>query len=140
MTKEIKTVSLTSLKSLGGAAPVFDLPVKIERVDGTKAEITFKVKGMKRTDWAALRDAQIESMFAAATEAANSDEKFTLVDRVTREVKNAVQIISQAATGWSLDEEFSAENLEAMEDMIPGALQTTLSAIDIALFQGRVGN
>ena len=35
MTKEIKTVALTSLKSLGGMAPVFDLPVKIDRIDGT---------------------------------------------------------------------------------------------------------
>ena len=140
MTKEIKTVALTSLKSLGGMAPVFDLPVKIDRIDGTKAEIIFKVNGMKRTDWAALRDAQIESMVAAAEEAAVSEEKFTLVDRVTREVKNAVQIISQAATGWSLEEEFNAENLEAMEDLIPGALQYSLAAIDLALFQGRVGN
>lgn len=140
MTKEIKTVSLTSLKSLGGMAPVFDLPVKIDRIDGTKAEIIFKVKGMKRTDWAALRDAQIESMVAAATEAADSEEKFSLVDRVTREVKNAVQIIPQAATGWSLEEEFNAENLEAMEDMMPGALQASLAAIDLAMFQGRVGN
>ena len=140
MTKEMKTVALTSLKSLGGIATVFDLPVKIDRIDGTKAEIIFNVSGMKRTDWAALRDAQIESMVAAATEAADSEEKFSLVDRVTREVKNAVQIISQAATGWSLEEEFNAENLEAMEDLIPGALQSSLAAIDLALFQGRLGN
>ena len=140
MTKEIKTVALTSLKSLGGMAPVFDLPVKIDRIDGTKAEIIFNVSGMKRTDWAALRDAQIESMVAAAEEAAVSEEKFTLVDSVTRQVKNAIHIISQPATRWSLEKELNAENLEAMEDLIPGALQASLAAIDLALFQGRVGN
>lgn len=138
--KEMKTVQLTSLKSLGGVAPVFDMPVKVERVDGTVAEIVFNVKGMKRTDWAALRDAQIEGLVAAAESESEGEERATLVGRVQRDVKNAVEIISQAATGWSLEEEFCTENLEAMEDLIPGALQTTLAAIDIALFQGRVGN
>lgn len=142
MTKktEMKTVQLTSLKLLGGVAPVFDMPVKIYRIDGTQVEVVFKVKGMKRTDWAALRDAQIESMVAAAEKAVADDGKTTLVDRVTREVDHAVEIILKAATGWSLEEDFNAANLKAMEDLIPGALQETLAKIDIGLFQGRLGN
>lgn len=140
MTKEIKTVTLTSLKSLGGIAPVFDMPVKISRIDGTKAVIVCKIKGMKRTEWAALRDAQIANMVAAAESATDSEERATLVGRVQRDVKNAAEIISQAATGWYLEEEFCPENLEAMEDLLPGALEATLASIDVALFQGRLGN
>ena len=55
MSKDNKTKSIpaASLKLLAGAAPAFDMPVKISRADGSVFELTVQVKGMRKSEWAA---------------------------------------------------------------------------------------
>lgn len=138
--KEQKTVALTSLKSLGGAIPEFTMPVKVPRVDGTLADLSFTVKGLRRTEWAAARDAYIETLRSKEEAKGEDQEKFSFVDFVTKNIEEAAALVTKAAVGWNLEDDFSTENLLAMEDMMPGSLAITLQSIDQALFHGRVGN
>lgn len=138
--KAEKTVALTSLKSLGGAIPEFTMPVKVPRVDGTLADLSFTVKGLRRTEWAAARDAYIETLRSKEEAKGEDQEKFSFVDFVTKNIEDAAALVTKAAVGWNLEDDFSTENLLAMEDMMPGSLAITLQSIDQALFHGRVGN
>lgn len=139
-TKE-KTVALTSLKLLGGAIPEFDMPVKVPRVDGSHVELTFKVKGLRRTEWAQARDAYIEALHAKNVESTEqATEKFSFVSHVTKDIRDAAVLAAKAVVSWDLEDEFSTDNLLAMEDLMPGALSILLQGIDTALFNGRVGN
>lgn len=138
--KEQKTVALTSLKSLGGAIPEFTMPVKVPRVDGTLADLSFTVKGLRRTEWAAARDAYIETLRSKEEAKGEDQEKFSFVDFVTKNIEEAAALVTKAAVGWNLEDDFGTENLLAMEDMMPGSLAITLQSIDQALFHGRVGN
>jgi hypothetical protein len=46
------------IKRLGGQAPEFDMPVEIRKLDGTPASLTFRCKALKKTEWAAIKDAR----------------------------------------------------------------------------------
>lgn len=44
------------IKRLGDQVPQFDLPVSIQKLDGTPAQITLRCNAMKKTEWAAIKD------------------------------------------------------------------------------------
>ena len=138
MTKNAqKTIALTSLKSLGGAVPEFNMTVKVSRPDGTYTEVTLKLKAWRKSEWAKLRDEHI----TAIREAGKSVEgEFTFSQQVGIGAKEAAELVHKVATGWDLDDEFTPGNLMELEDLLPSALPTMLTNIDSALFQGRVGN
>jgi len=138
MTKNAqKTVALTSLKSLGGAVPEFNMTVKVSRPDGTFTEVTLKLKALRKSEWAKLRDEHIASVREAGKAA---DGEFTFAHQVGIGGQEAAELVCKVATGWDLDDDFTPDNLVELEDIMPSTLGAMLSNIDAALFQGRVGN
>lgn len=137
MSKTQKSVPAFSLKTLGGASPTFDLPVSIARRDGDDVCITLKVKGLRKSAWAVHRD---EYLAAVRAEGKAVDAEFSFATQVGVGVKELADLIVKAAAGWDLEDALTAENIVELEDLLPGAIQAMLTKIDIALFQGRLGN
>lgn len=137
MSKTQKSVPAFSLKTLGGAAPVFDLPVSIARRDGDDLSITLKVKGLRKSAWATHRD---EHLAALRAEGKAVDAEFSFAVQVGSGVKEHADLIVKAAAGWDLEDALTADNIVELEDLVPGSIQAILTKIDIALFQGRLGN
>lgn len=139
MSKDNKTKSIpaASLKHLAGAAPAFDMPVKISRADGSVFELTVQVKGMRKSEWAAIRD---EHLAMLREKGDKQEGEFTFAKLVGEGTKDAADLITKAATGWGLEDEFTADNLVEAEDIMPSTISGILGSIDAALFKGRVGN
>lgn len=137
MSKTQKSVPAFSLKTLGGASPTFDLPVSIARRDGDGLSITLKVKGLRKSAWAVHRD---EYLAAVRAEGKAVDAEFSFATQVGVGVKELADLIVKAAASWDLEDALTAENIVELEDLLPGAIQAMLTKIDIALFQGRLGN
>lgn len=51
-------VAVFILKRLGAQAPEFDLPVDIQKLDGTPARLVLRCKALRKTEWAAIKDAR----------------------------------------------------------------------------------
>lgn len=132
-----KSIPVASIKSLGGAAPNFDMPIKAHRADSSVVELVIKVKGMRKSEWASIRDEHIAMLREKGDEQGGD---FTFAKLATAGSKEAAELITKAATGWDLEDEFTAENLVEIEDLVPGSISTILGGIDAALFNGRVGN
>lgn len=49
-------------------------------------------------------------------------------------------VVMAFATGWDLEDDFNADNLQAMEDEFGGSLGAVLMAYNVAIYQGRLGN
>lgn len=117
--------------------PEFKVCAKVPRIDGTVAEINVTVPAMRKSAWAKLRD---EHMAVAREKVVNDAEEFTFERMVSAGAADAANLIAKVATGWDLEDEFNAENLTELEDILPGALTEILGRIDAGLFQGRLGN
>lgn len=155
MSEKLKSIPVTKLKKLGTQVPTFEMPVTITKLDGTRAEITFQCKAMRKAEWAKVRDARA----AAALEAVNKpapvveDAQGTVISQAVQHLKargfeatviegmaRDAATITEFARGWDLEDEFNAESLVAMEDEFGGSLIATVTAFDAAIFQGRQGN
>lgn len=132
-----KSIPAASLKSLGSAAPEFDMPISIARRDGEQMAITLTVKGLRKSEWAAHRDEYLKAIRAVDKPV---DGEFNFTGLISVGVAEAADLISKAATGWSLEDVFSSDNVVELEDLLPGSISTILNKIDGALFQGRLGN
>ncbi|MDR0216192.1 MAG: phage tail assembly chaperone [Comamonas sp.] len=132
-----KSVAVASIKSLGGATPNFDMPIKASRADGSVVELTIKVKGMRKSEWARIRDEHIAMLREKGDEQGG---EFTFAKLASAGSKEAAELVAKAATGWDLEDDFTAENMVEIEDLVPGSISTILGGIDAALFNGRVGN
>lgn len=137
-TEKQKSIPASSIKSLDGASPEFELPAFVPRVGRPDLEVVLKVRGMRKSEWAALRDEHMKM----AREGATKDEKaeFSFLAMVENSSKDAACLICKAVAGWQFDEEVTPANLEELEDIAPGAMNVFLQKIDAALFNGRLGN
>ncbi len=59
---------------------------------------------------------------------------------VRKNLADDAALIVKFATGWDLEDEFSADSLVDMEDLFSGFLGAALNAYDRAIYHGRVGN
>lgn len=132
-----KSIPAVSLKSLGDTAPEFAMPVEIKRRDGALVAIAFTVKGLRKSEWAAHRDAYLKSI---RVEAKPEDSEFSFAGLVSNGVNEAADLILKAATGWDLEDAMDVKNIVELEDILPSTISATLNKIDGALFQGRLGN
>ena len=133
MTENVKSIPVTSLKSLGGRAPVFDLPVHLRPLDGEAFTLAFQAKALRKSEWAAARD-------ASETKSAGGAKRSTYADIVAGGMQEAAELVLKCASGWGLEDEFNAGNLITLEDQCPGSFVAILTAYDRAIFQGRLGN
>lgn len=59
---------------------------------------------------------------------------------VRKNLEDDADLITKFATGWDLEDDFTAANLVEMEDRYGGFLGAALNAYDRAIYHGRVGN
>lgn len=137
-----KTVPVASLKSMPDAPPEFPMPVSIRQLGGEPLTVTFTAKALRKTRWAAMRDEILGIVKAAAEDGAEPApvEKFSYVNAVDGDMRKMADLVMKFASGWDLEDEFSAANLIDMEDRFGGALNAVAQAYDAAIFHGRLGN
>lgn len=138
MSKTQKSVPVASIKSLAGVTPEFDVPVTIQRREGEPAKIKIRTKAMRKSEWAVMRDEHLKAERDASKTKSSGD--FSFAELVASDAKKATELICKAGISWDLEDEFTAENLAELEDLIPNSIVAALNAIDLALFQGRLGN
>lgn len=135
-TKE-KSIPALSIKSLASQVPEFDLPATIVRQDGSKVEITLRARAMRKSEWIAMRDENLQAL----RDTGKPDEaEFSFARLVNERSSDAAALVCKGVVGWSLAEEFGVASMLAAEDLAPGAINSILSAYDAALLHGRVGN
>lgn len=134
-----KSVPVTSLKTLGGEVPTFPLPVPVKLKDGSEAVVHFTAKALRKTEWAALRDAHAGAD-PVAQELDAEPTPFSFVASVGDDMRKGAELVSKCAQGWDLEDAFTVANLVDMEDRFGGSLGNFLAAYDGAIFQGRLGN
>lgn len=153
-TDKPKSIPASSLKTLGDQVPTFELPVAFKRLDGSEFSITFHAKGMRKTEWAAVKDAfrkNIADVEAAKTgaegdapateaEAPAPAAEFSLAKVVGEGLARSADLVTEFATGWELTDPFGVETLADLEDRFGGSLNRIVEAYDAATFQGRLGN
>lgn len=151
-TKAPKTVQPIKLKSLAdGQAVTFPLTLQLKRLDGALLELTLTMQAHGKRAWSAIKDkfyADLRADAAARTaaeegkdaDAAELDETATLASRVGRSIENDARLVLQIAKGWDVDDEFTAEALEELEDRFGGALGEIVTRYDRAIYQGQLGN
>ncbi|UCV00298.1 phage tail assembly chaperone [Acidovorax radicis] len=137
MAKE-KSVPVATIKSMADEIPTFPLPLKIKRLNGTETEVEVTAKAMRKSEWAALRDAHmtVEKVEQEEGEA----PRFSFVKAVGDDMRKGAELIAKCGTGWDLADPFTADSLADMEDTFGGTLARFLSDYDAAIFHGRVGN
>lgn len=137
MAKE-KSVPVATIKSMADEIPPFALPLKIKRLNGTETEVEVTAKAMRKSEWAALRDAHmtVEKVEQEDGEA----QRFSFVKAVGDDMRKVAELIAKCGTGWDLADPFTADSLADMEDTFGGTLARFLSDYDAAIFHGRVGN
>lgn len=92
--------------------PDFSLPVEFNLPTGEKQSITFKVRHMKASE--------MQDMYKPENQTSDAD------------------MIMNIATGWSLEEEFNADNAALLVDYYPGAALALAGAYLQALAGQRV--
>ncbi len=133
-----KSVPVASIKSLAGEVPTFPLPLKLKRLDGTEAEVEVTAKAMRKSEWAALRDAHMNPEKAEGEE--GEAPRFSYAKAVGEDMRKGAELIAKCGTGWDLSDPFNADSLVDLEDAFAGTLVRFLGDYDAAIFQGRVGN
>lgn len=137
MAKE-KSVPVATIKSMADEIPSFALPLKIKRLNGTETEVEVTAKAMRKSEWAALRDAHmnVEKVEQEDGEA----PRFSFAKAVDDDMRKGAELIAKCGTGWDLADPFTADSLAEMENTFGGTLARFLSDYDAAIFHGRVGN
>lgn len=137
MAKE-KTVPAFSIKSMADEIPTFPLPLKIKRLNGTETEVEVTAKAMRKTEWAALRDAHMNP--EKVTPEDGETPRFSFVAAVAEDMRKGAELIAKCGTGWDLADPFTADAIAELEDTFGGTLARFLSDYDAAIFHGRLGN
>ncbi len=138
MSKDKKSIPVASIKTLGGIAPEFSLPVSVPRLDGVTAELKLRGKGMRKSEWLALRDQHLQDL--KGNDKPISDLEFSFAKLIGERTQEAADLICKGVSGWDLEDEFTPANLVELEDVLPGSLPAILAAYDAAMFHGRLGN
>lgn len=138
MAKE-KSVPVATIKSMAGETPTFALPLKIKRLDGTETEVEVTAKAMRKSEWAALRDAHMNVEKVAAPEG-DAPAQFSFAVAIADDMRKGAELIAKCGTGWDLADPFTADSLAELEDQFGGTLARFLGDYDAAIFHGRVGN
>jgi hypothetical protein len=151
--------------SLSDPVPDFPVPVTLTLLSGGEAQLTLTCRHLRKTEWAAIRDAhslagiQSKNPPKAAEAAEQADDAqgeaqaehkpFDVAEyfaqngvqkMVKEQLASGAELVMSFATGWDLAEPFNADNLAALEDKHGGAMRQMVSAYDVAIHQGRLGN
>lgn len=139
-----KAKQLTQLKSLGGQAVTFPLPIPLQRLDGTTVEVIFTCQSQGKRAWSLAKQRHIDAIVAdtdsikAAADA--TGQPLRLHEAVARAITANASLAMEFVTGWSLTDDFNLANLEDLEDRFGDTLDRLIKAYDKAVYQGQLGN
>lgn len=144
-TEKKQPVPVTSLETMGDKSPSFSLPVTIKRLDGSEFVLTFQAQGMRKTEWAGIKDTFRKAIADEEAAKARGEEgvpapEFSLAKVVGDGAARSAELVMKFATGWELTDAFSVATLADLEDRFGGSLNLVMEAYDQATFQGRLGN
>lgn len=123
---------------MAGKSPTFPLSVTVKNLDGDEFDINLTAKAQRKSEWAAIRDAQRKTSEDVDKPAEKAD--FSFEDMVKDGMRQAAEIVAGAITGWNLEDDFNVDSLIVLEDQCGGSLAKILSKYDAALFTGQLGN
>ena len=160
-----KSIQPIKLKTLAkGQAASFPLTIPLQRLDGVPLQLTVTFAAHGKRAWSKIKDefyAQLRADAAARVAAEDTpavtiehldgttetvdaiteaDDTHTLAGRVGKAIANDAQLVLQIAKGWDLEDPFTTESLEDLEDQFGGALTAMVNAYDRAIYQGQLGN
>lgn len=153
MTKEVKSIPAKTLKLLGNKPAEFYMPVVLGVLGSDPVKFEMRVKALRKSEWATLRDDRQKQILQAAKpedvkedDGSPIDAAIAMIDRrgfaakVQEAAERDAKLIMQFAISWPGDEPLNEETLIALEDECGGALETIINVYDQALFFGRLGN
>ncbi len=124
---------------LGARPKNFTATVKFKMLDGSEAAIDVVFKYRTRTEFGAFLDEIYAENNVTKSDA--DEDKSTMLERAYQAgVENHANQIMRAVDGWSLDEPFNVENVNALCDEIPAAALAIMSVYQSAVNEGRLGN
>lgn len=123
---------------MAGKSPTFPMSVTVKNLDGDEFDINLTAKAQRKSEWAAIRDAQRKTSEDVDKPAEKAD--FSFEDMVKDGMRQAAEIVAGAITGWNLEDDFNVDSLIVLEDQCGGSLAKILSKYDAALFTGQLGN
>lgn len=151
--------------SLSEPVPDFPVTVTLSLLNGDQATMAVTCRHMRKTEWAAIRDAHsvadlqaknkpkgkakdapaADQAGDAVAEEAPFDVTAYFADNgvqkmVKEQLASGAALVLAFATGWDLAEPLDADNLSALEDKHGGAMRQIVAAYDMAIHQGRLGN
>lgn len=121
---------------LGAAPKNFKHTVKINLLDGTKAEIKALFKYRTKSEFGAFMD----QLFADAGEEKTKDEKFSMAETLANVVDKNADYLLDILDGWDIDDELNRDNLQRLSNELPGAAAALMDAYRLAITEGRLGN
>lgn len=121
---------------LGAAPKTFTGTVKFKLLDGSEGEINFEFVNRTRKEYGQLLDDVTGD--AVKAQEANKSEK--IADVYGLADKSLVDFIMKAATGWDLEDKFTATNVAKLVDQFPAAGPAFGERYRAALLEGRTKN
>jgi hypothetical protein len=144
-----KSKSLTLLKSLDGQAVSFPIELALKRLDGSTVKVTITCEAHGKRAWSKIKQRHIDALLARAKahqeqQDQADDDSPANVRRLEEAIEEAIvlesRLVQEFATGWSLSDDFTLENLQELEDRFGNALDQLIKAYDKAVYQGQLGN
>jgi hypothetical protein len=131
--------------TLGKRPTSFRTPVKFPLLDGTTGVIQWDFKYRTRKEFGAfidsvVADARKAGDDTAAASVASSPAAFSMADLMASTNESNAKYILEAANGWDLPDAFTLDNIEQLNDEVPGAIVAAMEAYRAAITEGRLGN
>ena len=127
---------------LGSAPKSFKHKVAFALLDGSKADITIEFRYRNRAQFAEFI-ADIYPDLKAGPKKADDEVQevgFDVVGSSREASERDVNYILAAATGWDLEEDFNAANVQHLVNDFPAASNAIMAAYRIALTEGKAKN
>ena len=136
MTEPQNSIPEFSIKSLDGIAPEFDTTVTLPRL-GVENGIPLGIRamGIEKSKWTAMRDDFFESARSVTAPAGA-----TFTESIDTGAHSYAKFIMKFVVGWKLKDEFTEDNLVALDMKLPGSMNAIVEGVNLALVHGRVGN
>lgn len=123
--------------------PTFKSVVNVPRIGGEPIQVPFTFKAFDRRTLAKLFDSwkkETKAMYEEAAKAEEDGEGFTLEEWADKEITLQVKQVKDIVAGWSFDDEFNDENIEALVATSVSVTDAILEQYNDAYSKARMGN
>lgn len=123
---------------LGSAPKSFKHKVSFPMLQGGTGDVIMDFKYRDRIQFAQFIDETYPNIKNPPE--ASLEPGFDVVDKAEKAVADEVNYIMGCATGWDLEDEFSAANVQALITEFPAAGAAITAAYRVAITEGRAKN